>query len=181
MTRHLFRSILMLSAAAAMLSAQGMGVAPSVPFVPPPPKPEQTPATPPATPPGTAPATTQTTTPPAAGGPVPGRMSATDPFSMDNVSLTEMIQVLARQLKINYILDPRIKGAVTIHTYGASEGKPVDLMSMLQTILRVNQAAIVQVGDLYRIVPIAAVSNSTHGPRHQRRPQDAPGRRAHGA
>jgi general secretion pathway protein D len=153
MTRHLFRSILILSAAAAVLSAQGMGVAPSVPYVPPPPKPEQTPATPPATPPGTTPATTT----PANGVPIPGRLSDTDPFSMDNVSLTEMIQVLARRLKINYILDPRVKGAVTIHTYG--EVKQVDLMPMLQTILRVNQAAIVQVGDLYRIVPIAAVSN----------------------
>jgi general secretion pathway protein D len=32
-------------------------------------------------------------------------------------------------------------------------------MPMLQTILRVNGAAIVQVGDLYHIVPIASVSN----------------------
>jgi general secretion pathway protein D len=37
--------------------------------------------------------------------------------------------------------------------------KPVDLMPLLQTILRVNQAAIVKVGEFYRIVPIAAVSN----------------------
>jgi len=83
---------------------------------------------------------------------------------MDNVSLTEMIEVLAKQLKINYILDPRVRGAVTIHTYGASDGKPVDLMSMLQTILRVNDAAIVQVGDLYHIVPIATVSNLPTNP-----------------
>ncbi len=61
------------------------------------------------------------------------------------------------RLKINYILDPRVGGAVTIHTYG--EVKQVDLMPMLQTILRVNSAAIVQVGDLYHIVPIASVSN----------------------
>src|ERR1700678_1569502 len=146
MTLTLYRLLLIAPAAAAMLCAQ---VAPSIPYVPPAPpaapKPAQTPAT---------------TTPPQANGvPIPGRLSETDAFSMDNVSLTEMIQVLARQLKINYILDPRIKGAVTIHTYGASEGKPVDLMSMLQTILRVNQAAIVQVGDLYHIVLIASVSN----------------------
>ncbi len=76
---------------------------------------------------------------------------------MDNVSLTEMIRVLAKRLKINYILDPRIKGAVTIHTYG--EVKQVDYMPMLQTILRVNGDAIVKVGDLYHIVPIASVSN----------------------
>ncbi len=96
-----------------MLSAQ-IGVAPSIPYVPPPLKPAQTPVTPAPATPGAAPATP----PQANGAPVPGRLSATDPFSMDNVSLTEMIQVLARQLKINYILDPRVKGAVTIHTYG---------------------------------------------------------------
>jgi len=75
---------------------------------------------------------------------------------MNNVSLTEMIDALARQLKINYILDPRVKGSVTIYTYG--EVKPVDLMQLLETILRVNGATIVKVGDLYRIVPVASVS-----------------------
>src|SRR6185312_5827931 len=96
-------------------------------------------------------------TQPQAGAPIPGRLSDTDAFSWDNASLTEMIKVLASRLKINYILDKRISGAVTIHTYG--EVKQVDLMPMLQTILRVNQAAIVKVGDLYHIVPIATVSN----------------------
>jgi general secretion pathway protein D len=71
-------------------------------------------------------------------------------------SLTEMIDILARRLRINYILDPRVKGTVTIYTYG--EVRPVDLMQLLQTILRMNGATIVQVGDLYRIIPIAQVS-----------------------
>ena len=75
---------------------------------------------------------------------------------MNNVSLTEMIDALARQLKINYILDPRVKGSVTVYTYG--EVKPVDLMALLETILRVNGAAMVKVGELYRIVPVAGVS-----------------------
>jgi general secretion pathway protein D len=75
---------------------------------------------------------------------------------MNNVSLTEMIDALARQLKINYILDPRVKGSVTIYTYG--EVKPVDLMQLMETILRINGAAMVKVGELYRIVPVNAVS-----------------------
>jgi general secretion pathway protein D len=81
---------------------------------------------------------------------------------MNNVSLTEMIDALAKQLKINYILDPRVKGSVTIYTYG--EVKPVDLMQLLETILRVNGATMVQVGDLYRIVPINAVSQMPLSP-----------------
>src|ERR1700733_5427889 len=99
MTRHWFRLFLIVSAAAAVLSAQ----APTILYVPPAPTPAQTPPQTPAQTPAT------TTTPPANGVPIPGRLSESDPFSMDNVSLTEMIQVLAKRLKINYILDPRIK------------------------------------------------------------------------
>src|SRR5580658_3205710 len=106
MMRQLFRSLLILSAAAALLSAQGSGVAPATQAPPPTPVqlPQQqgagvapsTPAPPPAAVqlPGTSsPGTpaTQATQAPANGGPVSGRMSDTDPFSMDNVSLTEMI------------------------------------------------------------------------------------------
>jgi len=67
-----------------------------------------------------------------------------------------MIDILAKRMKINYILDKGVNGSVTIYTYG--EVKAVDLMPLLETILRVNGAAIVQVGDLYRIVPINKIS-----------------------
>jgi general secretion pathway protein D len=77
-------------------------------------------------------------------------------FRLQNVSLTELVDILARRLKINYILDPRVKGAVTINTYG--EVKPTDLWQLLETILRINGAAIVKVGDLYRIVPLGDVA-----------------------
>jgi general secretion pathway protein D len=75
----------------------------------------------------------------------------------EDVSLSEMIDTLAKRLKINYILDKRVVGTVTIHTYG--EVKPVDYLPLLMTILRINQATMVKVGDLYRIVPTASVSN----------------------
>jgi general secretion pathway protein D len=78
-------------------------------------------------------------------------------FLLGGVSLSEMIEILAKMMKINYILDPRVKGSVTVYTYG--EVKPVDLMPFMQTILRVNGAAMVKVGDLYRIVPLNTVSN----------------------
>ncbi len=71
--------------------------------------------------------------------------------NFDNVSLTAVIDILAQKLKINYILDPRVSGKVTINTYG--EIKPVDVRQLLETILRMNNAVMVQVGDLYRIVP----------------------------
>ncbi|HET8547260.1 MAG TPA: hypothetical protein VFL57_04615, partial [Bryobacteraceae bacterium] len=42
--------------------------------------------------------------------------ATTGGLNLQNASLTEVIDVLARQLKINYILDPRVKGSVTINT-----------------------------------------------------------------
>ncbi len=135
--------------------ASPSGVAPSRPYVPPDqPAQQQAPPQPAAGAPQPVAGAAQ---PQANGQPIQRRLSATDTFSMDNVSLVEMIDELAQRLKINYILDKRVVGAVTIHTYG--EMKQVDLMPLLQTILRVNGAAIVQVGDLYHIVPIATVAN----------------------
>jgi general secretion pathway protein D len=75
---------------------------------------------------------------------------------MPNASLTEMIDLLAKRLKINYILDPGVKGTVSIFTYG--EVKPVDYMPLLETILRVNGSAMVKVGDTYRIVPVNRIN-----------------------
>jgi general secretion pathway protein D len=73
-------------------------------------------------------------------------------LNIQNASLTEVIDILARSLKINYILDPRVRGGVTLQTYG--EIKPVNPRAMLETVLRINGAAMVQVGDVFRIVPM---------------------------
>jgi general secretion pathway protein D len=107
--------------------------------------------------PSTAPAQGPVVAPPAAPAAAPqGRLPDSGGFLLNNVSLTEMIDILAKRLKINYILDPAVKGSVSIFTYG--EVRPVDLMPLMETILRVNGATMVQVGDLYRIVPIKTVS-----------------------
>lgn len=117
-----------------------------------PPAPQQAPPTQPA--PGQAPPAAPPTA--AQAGPPQPATVETGGFLLQNVSLTEVIDILARRLKINYIVDPRFKGgSVTIHTYG--EVKPTDLMPLLETILRVNGAALVQVGNLYRIVPLQSV------------------------
>jgi general secretion pathway protein D len=99
----------------------------------------------------------------AAGQPQPARTTPAGPptvyggLSLNNVSLTEVIDLLARQLKINYILDPRVKGGVILNTYG--EIKDIDTRSLLETILRINGFGMVKQGDLYRIVPLADISH----------------------
>jgi general secretion pathway protein D len=85
------------------------------------------------------------------------RLDQPGALRLPNASLTELVDILARQLKINYILDPGVKGSVTVYTYG--EIKPMDLMQLLETILRVNGAAMVKVGDLYRIVPVNRINS----------------------
>jgi general secretion pathway protein D len=147
------RGVLAVPCAACMLWAQQnppiMMPQPAAPARPGQPQPAQAqPAQPPK--PGEARTASQS-------GPPRAALTDTGGFLLDNVSLSELIDIIARRLKINYLIDPKFKGgSVTIRTYG--EVKPTDLMPLLETILRVNGAAIVQVGDLYRVVPIDRVT-----------------------
>src|ERR1017187_4493747 len=137
-----FRLMVAALAASAVLSAQ---VAPSRVIGPPDP-PQQPQPQPQQQPPQPAqPGASQPQTPPATNAP---RLTDSGAFMMPNASLTEMIALLAERLKINYILDPAVKGSVSIFTYG--EIKSVDYMPLLETILRVNGDAMVKVGDMYR-------------------------------
>ncbi len=111
----------------------------------------QNPATPtvtqtPGPAPSAAPAAPATLPPSPGGGPI----------SLQNASLVEVIDNLARILKINYILDKRVVGSVTISTYG--ETKNVDTRNLLDLILRINGFAMIQVGEIYRIVPLTEVN-----------------------
>lgn len=108
-----------------------------------PPKPEPAKPAPQAAPPA----------PPQPETPAGERRVPTGTLSLQNASLTEVIDALARQLGINYILDPRVKGSVTLNTYG--EIREIDTRSLLDMILRINGATMVKVGDLYRIVPLS--------------------------
>src|SRR5262249_42134897 len=146
------RLIAALYAASMVLSAQ---LAPSRPIgeINPQPQAPQNPVPPPG-PPGTqtaadaAAANVQASNAP--------RMSDSGALALTNVSLVELVDILARRLKINYILDPGVAGRVNVYTYG--EVKPVDMMQLLETILRINGAAMVKVGDLYRIVPVGRLN-----------------------
>jgi general secretion pathway protein D len=119
--------------------------------------------------PATPPAATQPQNAPATDAP---RLTDSGAFMMPNASLTEMIDLLAKRLKINYILDPGVKGTVSIFTYG--EVKPVDYMPLLETILRVNGAALVKVGDTYRIVPVNRINQLPLSPMVNMDPKTLP-------
>lgn len=115
-------------------------------------------------------------TPPAAPPQTPAA-SATPPtvyggLALNNASLTEVIDLLAQKLKINYILDPRVKGGVILNTYG--ETKNIDTRSLLETILRINGFGMVKQGDLYRIVPLTDISHLPLSPQTITDPAEIP-------
>jgi general secretion pathway protein D len=93
-------------------------------------------------------------------------------LNLHNASLTEVVDTLARILKINYIFDPTLKsGSVTINTYG--EAKEMDVRKLLDTVLRINGAAMVKVGEVYRIVPMKLVARLPISPEvNQKKPAE---------
>jgi general secretion pathway protein D len=78
-------------------------------------------------------------------------------FTLQNASLTEVVDTLARQLKINYILPKGFGGSVTLNTYG--DTKSIDARKLLDLILRINGYGMVQAGSVYRIVQLSDISH----------------------
>ncbi len=74
-------------------------------------------------------------------------------MNLQDVSLTEVVDQLARKLNLNIQIDPRVKGTVTLNTYG--ETRNLDPRNVLDLILRVNGFGMIQEGEIYRIVPMA--------------------------
>jgi general secretion pathway protein D len=71
---------------------------------------------------------------------------------LQNASLREVIDQLARLLQINVMIDDRVQGSVTLNTYGPPAN--LDARDLLELILRINGAGMIQEGQIYRIVPI---------------------------
>ena len=148
------------------LAAQA-GNQPAPPSQPPKPGEAQV-ATPPASPlpHPPAPSTARPPAPEAAQTPPPSQpstapmarpaMSAAGPgviFNFDNADIYEVIRVMAEIMKINYLVDPRVKGTVNIHTTGQLPGEEV--FPIFQSILRLNGATAVKKDGLYEIVPLS--------------------------
>jgi general secretion pathway protein D len=93
-------------------------------------------------------------------------------FNFDNADLYEVIRVMAEILKINYIIDPRVKGVVNIHTAGQIPLE--DVLPIFQSILRLNGATAVMKGDVYEIVPFGEAKKLYVPPTTRREPPPLP-------
>ena len=109
---------------------------------------------PPATPPPAAPAAPQQPPQQAPAQPSPqqaGDDVANISLTMDNADIYGVIKIIADTLNLNYIIDPGIKGTVNIHTSGTL--RRTDLLPLLETLLKINGATMVKLGNFYQILP----------------------------
>ncbi|BAO43428.1 type II secretion system secretin GspD [Thiolapillus brandeum] len=74
-------------------------------------------------------------------------------LNFENTDIREVVKiVLGDTLKVNYIVDPGVHGGVSMQT-----GAPVsrkDLLPLLETLLRMNNATLVHTGNTYHVVPV---------------------------
>jgi general secretion pathway protein D len=111
---------------------------------------------------------------PAAQTPAPGAQPPADSaimgtLNLQNASLTEVIDSLARQLHMNLIYDVPVKGGVTLNTYG--DPRDLDARNLLDQILRINGLAITQAGELYHVVALKDISHQPLRPQTITNPQ----------
>jgi type II secretory pathway component GspD/PulD (secretin) len=89
--------------------------------------------------------------------PKPEKRQADVSFFFDDADVYEVIQtIFGEVLKVNYIVDPKIKGRVNFRTT-----TPIprdDVLPVMEIILRLNGIAIVEEKGLYRIIALADIA-----------------------
>ena len=82
--------------------------------------------------------------------PAPGDIS----LDFADSDIREVVaQILGSILKVNYTIDPTVRGTATLHTVRPLSRS--ELVPTLESLLAQNGAAVVMAGALYRVVPIA--------------------------
>jgi general secretion pathway protein D len=77
-------------------------------------------------------------------------------LNFDNADVNEVIATIAQLTGIKYIVEPEVKGTVTIHTTGGIAKE--NLLSVLYLILEVNGLTAVKDGEFYRIATVEDAS-----------------------
>jgi general secretion pathway protein D len=76
-------------------------------------------------------------------------------LNLENADLYQVLRILGPELKINTIIDPAVKGSVTINT--STTVKRKDLFGLLEMLLEINGAtAVKQTNGYYAIVPLGS-------------------------
>ncbi len=72
---------------------------------------------------------------------------------------TVVAQILGSVLKVNYTIDPGVKGTATFHS--AHPLSHAEVLNVLQALLAQTGAALVRSGDLYRVLPALTAARAT--------------------
>jgi general secretion pathway protein D len=87
----------------------------------------------------------------------PQKASPTVSFFFDDADIFEVVQtIFADVLKVNYIIDPQVKGRVNFRTV-----TPIpkdEVLPVMEIIFRLNGIGFVEESGLYRIIPLTDVS-----------------------
>ena len=70
---------------------------------------------------------------------------------LDNADIYQVIRIIGDALALNYVIDPAVQGTVNIST--SDTLRTSDLLPLLETILKINGATMIQTGNFYQIVP----------------------------
>jgi len=73
-------------------------------------------------------------------------------LNFDDADIYEVVNALSDFLGVNFIIDQRVKGRVNIHTAGEIDKSR--LLPIMETIFEMNNIAMVEYGDFYKIIPI---------------------------
>ena len=78
------------------------------------------------------------------------------PVQLDLVgaNIYQVIQIIGDTLGLNYVIDQRVQGTVNINT--SETLRRSDLLPILETILKINNASMVRTGNYYEILPAAS-------------------------
>jgi type II secretory pathway component GspD/PulD (secretin) len=92
-------------------------------------------------------------------------------LNFDDADIYAIIQtVFGEILKVNYVVDPRVKGRVTFRAVAPVPAENV--LPLMEVILRLNGVGIVEDGGLYRIVPISDISKEPSPVSYGRNPEE---------
>ncbi|MBV6340473.1 type II secretion system secretin GspD [Candidatus Magnetobacterium casense] len=133
-------------------------VPPTTPRQPTPaPVPTKAPVLPPPPPmPLTIPAPPITQTPPTPPPHMPPLQNNISLF-FDDADIFEIVHtVFGEIMKVNYLIDPRVKGRITFKTTAPVAGQ--DLLPIVSTVFRLNGVSVMQEKGLYRIIPLSDIS-----------------------
>jgi general secretion pathway protein D len=93
-------------------------------------------------------------------------------LNLENADLYQVLRILGSELKINYVVDPAVKGSVTINTATTVSRK--ELFNVLEMILELNGAAAVKSNGYYSIVPLANARQQAMNFHYAKKAEGAP-------